>query len=83
MKDYLEYQGITGITGSRDTIREAFQNELIIEGESWMDTIKSRNKTSHLYNEETVTEIAGSIINVYYRLFRNLNEKMNSFLTES
>lgn len=82
MKDYLEYQGITGITGSRDAIREAFQNELIEEGESWMDTIKSRNKTSHLYNDETAAEIAENIINVYYKLFRDLNNKMKRILTD-
>ena len=48
MKDYLEYQGITGITGSRDAIREAFQKELITNGENWMNMIKSRNQTTHL-----------------------------------
>lgn len=82
MKDNLEYQGITGINGSRDAIREAFQNELIEEGESWMDTIKSRNKTFHLYNEDTTAEIAESIINVYYKLFLDLNKRMENFLTE-
>lgn len=43
MKDYFEYQqGATTITGSRDAIRAAFQAGLIEDGESWMDTIKSR-----------------------------------------
>lgn len=78
MKDYLEYQGISGITGSRDAIREAFQKGLITDGENWMDTIKSRNKTSHLYNEETALEIAKSIVNLYYKLFREFNSKMKS-----
>lgn len=83
MKDYLEYQGITNITGSRDAIREAFQNGLILDGESWMDTIKSRNKTFHLYNEETAAEIARSILNLYYKLFSDFNKKMHSLSTES
>ena len=58
MKDYLEYQGITGITGSRDAIREAFQKELITNGENWMNMIKSRNQTTHLYNEATAQELS-------------------------
>lgn len=70
MKDYLEYQGITGITGSRDAIREAFQKELITDGESWMDMIKSRNQTVHLYNEATAKEIAENIVNIYFELFK-------------
>ena len=31
------------IKGSRDAIREAFKVELISDGETWMDMIKSRN----------------------------------------
>ncbi len=77
MKDYLEYQGITGITGSRDAIREAFQKGLIAEGERWMDMIKSRNQTAHLYNEATAKEIAESIMDIYFELFKVFNAKMN------
>ena len=33
LKDYLQHQGITGIIGSRDATRLAFQNDLISDGE--------------------------------------------------
>jgi nucleotidyltransferase substrate binding protein (TIGR01987 family) len=78
MKDYLEYQGITGITGSRDAIREAFQKEIITDGENWMNMIKSRNQTTHLYNEATANEIAASIIDIYFDLFESFNAKMET-----
>lgn len=78
MKDYLEYQGITGIIGSRDAIREAFQNRLVTEGESWMEMIKSRNQTTHLYNETTANEISESIFNTYFKLFKAFNSKMKN-----
>lgn len=78
MKDYLEYQGIEGITGSRDAFREAFQKEMISNGEGWMETIKSRNKTSHLYNEATANEIIENIYSNYYDLFRDFREKMKN-----
>ena len=57
LKDYLEYQGIQGVIGSRDATRYAFSNELISDGEGWMKMLESRNKTSHTYNEETAEEI--------------------------
>ncbi len=43
LKYYLEYQGNNSIKGLRDAIREAFKVELISDGETWMDMIKSRN----------------------------------------
>ncbi len=76
MKDYFEYQGNTEITGSRDAIREAFNKGLVNEGDSWMDTIKSRNRASHTYNEETASEIADKIKNKYLTLFLDFEEKM-------
>ncbi|MCP4457582.1 MAG: nucleotidyltransferase [Cytophagales bacterium] len=77
MKDYFEYQGNTEITGSRDAIREAFNRGLIKNGDTWMDTINSRNKTSHTYNEETAEEIATAIVEDYYLIFEEFRKKMN------
>ena len=78
MKDYFEYQGNANMTGSRDAIREAFANGLVSDGEGWMDTIKSRNKSTHTYNEKTAKEIAGSIMNVYIYLFKAFFVKMEA-----
>lgn len=47
LRDYLLYQGITDIVGSRDTIRTAFRENLIENGEEWMNMLQSRNRTSH------------------------------------
>ncbi|NEN25562.1 hypothetical protein G3O08_18880 [Cryomorpha ignava] len=46
----------TGITGSRDATREAFSNGLVEDGEVWMEMIKSRNQSSHTYNEDLAGE---------------------------
>lgn len=78
MKDYFTYQGQHLITGSRDAIRAAFNKGLIDEGEAWMNTIKSRNKTSHTYNEETAEEI----IHSYLHLFKQFQVKMESLKPE-
>lgn len=69
MKDYFINQGNTRITGSRDAVREAFAQGLIDDGETWMEMITSRNKTSHTYNLSVADDIAEKIINQYTRLF--------------
>ncbi|MCC5930630.1 MAG: nucleotidyltransferase substrate binding protein [Cyclobacteriaceae bacterium] len=80
MKDYFEYQGNTQITGSRDATREAFNNGLIENGDGWMEMIKSRNKSSHTYNEETAKELVRNITETYYELFGAFKDKMTSLL---
>src|ERR1035437_4365678 len=51
LKDYLEYEGIQGLIGSRSTVREAFKRGLIIDGDAWMDMVEKRNLSSHTYDD--------------------------------
>lgn len=76
MKDYFEYQGNSAITGSRDATREAFQKNLLQDGETWMSMIKSRNQSSHTYNKETADQIAGLVVDSYFSLFQAFAAKM-------
>jgi len=76
IKDYFEYQGNTTITGSRDAAREAFQKGLLQNGEVWMEMIKSRNQTSHTYNEGVAAEIIEKIVSEYFAEFQVLLNKM-------
>ncbi|MCH6201247.1 nucleotidyltransferase substrate binding protein [Aquiflexum sp. LQ15W] len=78
MKDYFYYQGNSQITGSRDATREAFKVGLVTDGEGWMEMLKSRNKTSHTYNQETASDIANKIKNWYFELFLDFEQKMKS-----
>ncbi|HRO42108.1 MAG TPA: nucleotidyltransferase substrate binding protein [Flavipsychrobacter sp.] len=80
MRDYFRYQGNTEIHGSRDATREAFHKGLITDGDGWMEMIKSRNETSHTYNEETADEIADKIIKSYFMLFKNFIAKMEGLV---
>lgn len=80
MKDYFLDQGNPNITGSRDAVREAFNKQLISDGEDWMEMIKSRNQTSHTYNREVASEIANKVISVYFDLFESFLLKMQSLI---
>lgn len=77
MKDYEEYQGYTDIQGSRDAIRKALQMG-IIDDAIWMNTISSRNLTSHCYDEEEFNSVFNQIVNSYIPIFVKFREKMNN-----
>jgi nucleotidyltransferase substrate binding protein (TIGR01987 family) len=83
MKDFLEEQGYTNITGSKDAIRQAFQVNLIKDGSEWMKMVDSRILTSHTYNEETAEEIAEEIRESYFYVFKELIEKLETELTKN
>ncbi len=76
LKDYLLWQGIGGIVGSRDTIRESFSRGLIEDGEGWMQMLVDRNRTSHTYNEETAESILTNIKDKYHQLFMALDKRL-------
>ena len=78
MKDFLKNSGNTEIYGSKDATREAFSAALISNGEVWMDMIKSRNKTSHTYNEETADDIFMKVIYEYFEEFVYFRDKMEA-----
>lgn len=78
LKDFLESRGASGLYGSRDATREAFKKGLIENGEAWMDMIKSRNLTSHTYNEETAKHVARAILGVYFAEFEMLRSAMET-----
>lgn len=76
MKDYLFFQGHSNITGSRDATRESFNQGLIENGEVWMEMIKSRNQTSHTYNQTVADDIVTKIIELYHQYFQAFLETM-------
>lgn len=75
MKDYLEYQGETNISGSRDAIRKSLAANIINDPE-WLQTIITRNKTSHTYDDDVTTGIYRIIITTYIPLMQQLEETM-------
>lgn len=76
MKDYFLHQGDPGITGSRDAIRTAFKQGLIVDGEGWMEMIKSLNQSTHTYNESVAREIAERTLTRYQALFVQFDQRM-------
>lgn len=82
MKDFLEYQGNQNVKGSRDAIREAFKVALIEDGETWMETIQTRNATSHGYDKTMAQEVVNTIINDYMGIFDTFKNEMLTLLDQ-
>ena len=76
MMSYEKENGISEILGSRDVIRQAFKLSLINNGEAWLEMVDTRNRTSHLYDEEMATDVMDEIIYTYYPLLMELRDTM-------
>lgn len=82
IKDFFESQGESGILGGRDAFRLAFRRGLVVDGEVWMEMIRSRQRTSHTYNEAVVEEITRDIVGVYFAQFVALKVRFEAILAE-
>lgn len=78
LKDYFFWQGNAAITGSRDATREAFAQGVLDDGEGWMAMIKSRNLSSHTYNQAVADSIAEAVTARYYPLMRAFEARMRA-----
>jgi nucleotidyltransferase substrate binding protein (TIGR01987 family) len=80
MKDFLEYEGMTGIVGSRSAAREAFNKGLIEEGQAWMDMLETRNITVHAYDPFIILAAFEQIVNINVILLRKFHQNMLAYL---
>lgn len=78
MKDYLEYQGETNISGSRDAFRKSLAAG-IISSPIWLDTIRTRNITSHTYDNEITDEVYETILTAYLPIMKAFESLMLKF----
>ena len=79
VKDYLEYNGVIENTGSpREIIKQAFQSNIIENGEVWIQMMLDRNSLSHLYDEEKSREIYTNIKEKYIVEFEKLEKFFSS-----
>ena len=82
-KDFFKNQGNNDIKGSKDATRQAFKEELIEDGISWMEMINSRNESSHTYNESVAEIIVEKTINIYLPLFEDFVKVMDKIIARN
>lgn len=75
MKIYLEDQGVLDeALAPRSTIKCAFKHKLISDGDVWIEMMLDRNRTSHMYDEETAFSIVQLIRDKYIFEFNKLKD---------
>lgn len=82
LQDLLKEKGYIGILGPKPVIEQSFQDGYIMDGNGWMRMHKSRNLTSHTYDEQTAEEIIDSIHDEYYLLLKDLIQKLEKEANE-
>ncbi|XXM74461.1 HI0074 family nucleotidyltransferase substrate-binding subunit [Lysinibacillus sphaericus] len=82
MKSYLEYNGVTDISSPRSTIKTAFKEGLIKDGELLLKMLEVRNQTSNTYDEATALDIYNNIKHAYITLLDHAYETLRKNITQ-
>ena len=77
LKDYLAEQGFLGIIGSKNVAREAFKQDLIQDGQTWIDMVYSRNQTVHAYHIEIANQVFNDIVDKFFPAFTQFKDGFN------
>lgn len=83
LKDRLEYDGVAmdSVT-PRSVIRTAAATGLIVDGQTRIDMLEDRRKTSHLYGIELLEEVLGNIRDSYLPVLETLHERLSAEIAE-
>ena len=65
LKDYLQFMQVE-VKFPRDVIKQAFQYELLDDGDVWMDMLEKRNLMVHTYDEKNAKRAVNLIIQSYF-----------------
>lgn len=77
LKDYLFEQGFP-VNSPRDAIKQAYQSDVIENGQEWIDALGDRNLTTHTYDEATAIKVVTSIRESYYPLLSDLYTRLKN-----
>lgn len=75
---YLEHAESVQDYGPNATIKNAFQYNLIQDGQMWMDMLKDRNLTSHTYKEDIANDIYERIITTHINALKEFAEDFDN-----
>jgi len=71
-REYLIEQGYTDINSPKAVMKQAYADNLINDEQLWIELLNARNQTSHIYDEETASDIFEKIRNKYINQFNEL-----------
>lgn len=72
LKDFLEWEGvIASMNFPREVLQQAFKIGIFTDHDGWREMLKSRNETSHTYDEQTVKKIVFDIQSKFFQLLND------------
>lgn len=71
LKDYLRTKDID-VRNAKDTLKAAFQQGLIQDGDAWSNLHQHRNLTSHTYDSELAIDVYAYLKQEGLKLFQDL-----------
>ena len=84
VKETLMLYGVdVSNTGSpREILKAAFEINFLSDGDIWLDMLKKRNISIHVYDETAAIELVNSIFDVYIIAFVNLKNLLNEKISK-
>ncbi len=83
LQDLLKHKGYESIVGPKPVIEKCFELGYLTKGKDWVRMHKSRNLTSHIYNEdialEIISDIKASFVGLFSELKNKLDEEIDKF----
>lgn len=78
LKELLRYEGAgQAATGSpREIIKTAYSYFDFIEETVWLEMLRDRNDTTHIYNQDAARQLVEKILNRYIQTFLMLEAKI-------
>ena len=75
LQDLLQERGYVEIRGPRPVIEQAFQDGIISNGPVWLQMLKARNETTHLYDESTFSDIIAQVRASFLSTLQNFRKQ--------
>jgi len=80
LQAFFRSQGYREIKSPKDVIKSAFNKEMLIKGEIWIDMLSARNKLAHIYDESMfqviIKKISNSYVDEIERLYKRLEKEV-------
>ncbi len=76
LKELLAYEGVkSAASGSpREIIKAAYAYFDFIDENTWLQMLRDRNDTTHMYNEQAAIELADKVIKDYIPVFIKMQQ---------
>ena len=76
VREYLIDQGYTEINSPKAVMKQAYADHVISDETVWLQILDARNRTSHIYDENTAKEIFSQIKSVFFPAFTELIDQI-------